>query len=78
MTDAEKYVAVFRAAARGVMKPYPSSQLTPGAGSGQQILRTYTIEAYNHALSIAEAFNAIADVFQTAMEKKDDLAPSDS
>ena len=68
MADAEKYAAVFRAAARGIMEPYPPSQSTPGSGSGQLILRTYDAEAYDRALSMAGAFNAIADVFQTALD----------
>ena len=34
MTDAEKYVAVFRAAAKGVMEPYPPLQVAPGSGTG--------------------------------------------
>lgn len=67
MTDAEKYVAVFKAAARGVMEPYPPPQLAP-ASVGLVTGRTYDEEGYNHARSMAGAFNAIADVFQTVAD----------
>ncbi len=52
MTEAEKYVAVFRAAAQGVMEPWVEH-------SG-----TFDPASQDHARSIAGAFNAIADVFQ--------------
>ncbi len=58
MTDAEKYVAVFRAAAEGVMRPYMPP---PGQQSGVMSIDS---ASYNHARSMAGAFNAIADVFQ--------------
>ena len=69
MTDAEKYVKVFRAAAQGVMRPYPPPQMAPGS-SGVGILKTHDEASYNHnhARSIAGAFNAIADVFQDIVD----------
>lgn len=56
MTDAEKYVAVFRAAARGVMEPYPPPVFEPGAGSDAIILSTYREEDRSRAQSMAGAF----------------------
>ncbi len=68
MTDAEKYVSVFRAAAKGVMEPYPPELL---ASSGTGVLNQVNAEyesTKSHARSMAGAFNAIADVFQTVVD----------
>ena len=69
MTDAEKYVAVFRAAAKGVIAPYPAltpiNQMLP-TGSG--VLSPGPSEAEERARSMAGAFNAIADVFQQVVD----------
>ncbi len=64
MTDAEKYVAVFRAAAKGVMAPYPAlaPMLSPGSGVLEQVPGPN--EAEERARSMAGALDAIADVFQ--------------
>ncbi len=70
MTDTEKYVAVFRAAAEGVMQPY----MPPP----NQQYGTMHIDAasYNHAQSMAGAFAAIANVFQRIADAEGDKAPS--
>ena len=69
MTDAEKYVAVFRAAAEGVVKPYEplSWVMTPGGGPGRHESSSDP-EGYRFAKSMAGAFNAIADVFQGVVD----------
>ena len=65
MTDAEKYVAVFRAAAGGVMKPYQTQVVLPDGSVGVSMGAGQTNDTgYYHAQSMAGAFNAIADVFQ--------------
>ena len=70
MTDAEKFVAVFRAAASGVMEPYPPLQLAPGAGTGP--VPGHHGPGYDHARSMAGAFNAIANVFQQAVDAENE------
>ena len=65
MTDAEKYVAVFRAAASGVMKPYQQQVTLPDGSVGITMgERQSNDTGYYHAQSMAGAFNAIANVFQ--------------
>jgi len=59
MTDAEKYVAVFRAAGNGVMQPY-----NPPMIPGEIGVASFDSTGYHQAQSMAGAFHAIADMFQ--------------
>ncbi len=59
MTDAEKYVKVFQAAAEGVLRPFQPSVM-PGS-AGHFFLDS---AGYDYARSMAGAFSAIAEVFQ--------------
>ena len=66
MTDAKNYVAVFRAAAKGVMESYPPPQMAP-PGTGMMTQEPYRDEE-NQARSMAGVFNSIADVFQQVVD----------
>ena len=69
MTDAEKYVAVFRAAAEGVTKPYePLVWVMPLDGRPGRHESQSDPEGYVFAKTMAGAFNAIADVFQSIVD----------
>lgn len=69
MIDAEKYVTVFRAAAKGVMAPYPALCLSSQMLSTESgILTNGPSEAEERAKSMAGAFDAIANVFQQVVD----------